>query len=184
MMNGDIKMKKNIKTFMVLILTFSILTGCGSLKKEEKSDVKSSSQLQEFKEENGLLLYTDKTNSPFENSGLAITIKKGQDGYVKFVKTDKEGNPTVDYYEFNYEKDQVEKYYYVSAMGNGFYYYYDLTSNTLTKIEDKDHNDSTQSTKESQRWDSASKKMDEEVKSLEEYFETQYHMTIKDSVLK
>ncbi|MCB2289413.1 hypothetical protein LGK97_06490 [Clostridium sp. CS001] len=171
-------MKKVINVFLVLTLVFSILTGCGN------SATKSSSQLKGFSEENGLLVYTDKINSPFENSGLSISIKQGTDGYAKFIKTDKEGKETVDYYNFSYEKNQVEKYYYVSAMGTGFYYHYDLASNTLLKVEDIDHKDTTKSVKDSGRWDNAVLKVDDEIKSLEKYFMDQYKMSIKDSVVK
>lgn len=133
-------------------------------------------------EKDGLTIYTDLQKSPFENSGLKITIKKGEDGYAKFVKTDLTGKETVDYYNFDYAKNVMEKYYYVSAMGTAYYYYYDLAGNALVKVEDGDHKDSTQSLKDNKRWDGANEKTQDEVKSLEDYFKSQYGMTIKEAV--
>ena len=181
-------MKKIISSLFVLILTMGLLAGCGkkvveNADKTQKNSAAVNSQLEKFKEKEGLLTYTDKSNSPFENSGLEITIKKGESGYAKFVKTDKEGKATVDYYTFDYGKNTVEKYYYVSAMGTDFYYYYDLAKGELAKIEDGKHNDNTQKTKEANRWDKAAATMQEEVKALEKYFKEQYNKTIKEAVI-
>lgn len=134
-------------------------------------------------EKEGLTIYTDLQKSPFEKSGLKITIKKGEDGYAKFVKTDLTGKETVDYYNFDYAKNMMEKYYYVSAMGTAYYYYYDLAGDALVKVEDGDHKDSTQSLKDNKRWDGANEKTKDEVKSLEDYFKSQYGMTIKEAVV-
>lgn len=184
------KTKKIIETLCVLTLTVGMLAGCGSKAADKTGDKTSeskttvSSQSVEFKEKDGLLTYTDTKNSPFENSGLEINVRKGEGGYAKFIKTDKKGKPTVEYYTFDYSKNMVEKYYYVSAMGRGFYYSYDLSKGELVKVEDAKHNDITQKTKDSKRWDKAATTTDEDVKALKKYFKEQYKMTIKDYVLK
>lgn len=161
-----------MKALVIMITISTMLVGC-----------KISSKLHMFKEQDGVLSYTDTSNSPFENGGVKIEIKKGNQGYVKFIKTDDKGNPTVDYFNFDAEKEQVEKYYYVPAMGTGYYYYYDLKNKALTKIEDIDHVDSTQKIKDANRWDNAVSKVKEEVKTLEDYFSKQYNITIKEASL-
>lgn len=182
-------MKKAIKKLLVLSMALGILVGCGGKTgetgdKSGKNDTAVTSQQVKLVEKDGLLTYTDTKNSPFEESGLKISIKKGNEGYAKFIKTDLNGGETVEYYNFDYGKNIAEKYYYVSAMGTGFYYYYDLEKGELVKVEDKEHNDTTQKTKDSKRWDKAAESMDEEVKALEKYFKEQFSMTIKETVTK
>jgi hypothetical protein len=133
-------------------------------------------------EKDGLLTATDTQKSPFENSGLKITIKKGQDGYAQFVKTDKQGNETKDYYKFDLATNTAVKYSYVAAMGSAYYYYYDLQKNELTKVEDGDHKDVTQRLKDAKRWDAAVTSTSEEVKALRSYFEAQFGKTIEKAV--
>ncbi len=134
-----------------------------------------------FAEENGVLTYLDTEHSPFEGAGLKITADKSAKT-VNFVKTDLEGNETVEYYTFDYNSNTVEQYYYVSMMGTGFYYTYDLNAGEIVKIEDIDHNDSTQSTKDSGRYDSANDRLKGDVASLEAYFTEQYGISISDMV--
>lgn len=184
-------MKKRLVLLTVCILSIVlIVVGCG--KKTELAEDKGQAQEtsnenlegeEKFKEEDGILTYLDTENSPFDDLGLKILIEKGSEGYVKFIKTDLTGKESVDYYIFNYANNTFEKYYFVSAMGSGFYYYYDLEEEELTKVEDKDHNDSTQGMKESNRWDSAVENTKDDIKILEEYFEEQYNSTIKEFVL-
>ncbi|MGN0587194.1 MAG: hypothetical protein ACI4JF_07905, partial [Oscillospiraceae bacterium] len=113
--------------------------------------------------------------------GLKITADKSAKT-VNFVKTDLQGNETVEYYTFDYNSNTVEQYYYVSMMGTGFYYTYDLSAGEIVKIEDIDHNDSTQSTKDSGRYDSANDRIKGDVASLEAYFTEQYGISISDIV--
>ncbi|MBU5428257.1 hypothetical protein KQI41_17830 [Tissierella pigra] len=186
-------MKKIVSLLLVLMLTMAVVGGCSpknnnveeSLQTNnvENENQNENQDVSKFEEKDGLLVYTDVENGPFDESGLKISIKEGEDGYVEFIKTDLEGNETVDYYKFDYATNTMEKYYYVSAMGTAFYYYYDLEEGQLVKVEDGDHNDSTEGMKSSGRWDSAAEKTDEEVKLLEDYFKEQYSMTIKESVL-
>ena len=169
-------MKKVLALLLVLIMSLGMFAGCA----KEASQALPEGITAE--EKDGLTIYTDTKNSPFENSGLKITIKKGEDGFVKFIKTDTEGRETVDYYSFDYSKDTLEKYYYVAAMGSAYYYYYDLNKNEVLKAEDQDHKDITQTMKDSGRLSKAGTKIAEEIKSLEDYYKAQYGMTIKDAV--
>ena len=61
---------------------------------------KNTGSKAEFTDENGILTYLDTENSPFEDSGLKITADKSAKT-VKFVKTDLEGNETMEYYLFD-----------------------------------------------------------------------------------
>ncbi len=67
-------------------------------------------------------------------------------------------------------------------MGTGHYYFYDLENNELLRVEDNEHNDSTQSTKDSGRWDGAVEKIEEEIENLENYFKESNGMTIKEFI--
>lgn len=133
-------------------------------------------------EKDGLWTATDTQKSPFEDSGLKIIIKKGSGGYAQFVKTDKKGNETKEYYKFDFAINIAIKYTYVSAMGSAYYYYYDLLKNELVKVEDGDHKDVTQRLKEAKRWDGAAKTMSEDVKALQSYFQAQFGKTIEQAV--
>lgn len=190
-------MKKIILLFLVSILAMALLVGCAAEGDGEETPVDNvqEEEVQEageddhplidanFEEKDGLLVYTDTENGPFEEAGLKISIHQGDQGYAEFIKTDLEGNETEDYYKFDYEENIMEKYYYVSAMGTAFYYYYDLEAEELVKVEDGDNEDSTESLKSAGRWDSAVESTEEDMDILEEYFESQYNMTIKEAVL-
>lgn len=118
-----------------------------------------------FSEENGILTYIDTKHSPFEGAGLKITADKSAKT-VNFVKTDLKGNETVEYYTFDFNSNTVEQYYYVSMMGTGFYYTYDLNASEIIKIEDTDRNDSTQSSKDNGRYDGANERLKADVSYL------------------
>lgn len=134
-----------------------------------------------FTDENGVLTYLDTANAPFEGAGLKITVDKAAKT-VNFVKTDLDGNETVEYYNFDLNNNTVEEYYYVSMMGTGFYYTFDLAANEIVKVEDSDRNDSTQSTKDSGRYDGANDRMKGDVEALQNYFTENYGVSIEDMV--
>ena len=134
-----------------------------------------------FTDENGVLTYLDTANAPFEGAGLKITVDKAAKT-VNFVKTDLDGNETVEYYTFDLNSNTVEEYYYVSMMGTGFYYTFDLAANEIVKVEDSEHNDSTQSTKDSGRYDGANDRMKGDVEALQNYFTENYGVSIEDMV--
>ncbi len=180
-------MKRVLTLLLVLTMVLGILSGCtnnvpAAGDKPVDETIAALPEGVTMEEKDGLTVYTDLKNSPFENSGLKITIKKGENGYIKFVKVDLEGRETVDYYTFDYSKNILEKYYYVSAMGSAYYYYYDLNKSEVYKVEDQEHKDITQTMKDSDRLGKAQEKIAGEIASLEDYYKKQYNMTIKEAV--
>ena len=132
-------------------------------------------------EEDGVLTCLDVETSPFEGGGLRTVVDQAA-GSVTFTKTDLNGNDTLEYFEFVPAENSVEKYYYVSAMGTGFYYYYDLSAGEMVRLESDTHEDKTESYKSMGRFDSANETMQSEVKLLTEYFSANFGMTIEDAV--
>lgn len=155
-------------------------------KKEEPKSEEPKEKLKEskFTEEDGMFVFTDLENSPYEGMGLKIVVEKGETGKAKFVKTDMEGNEDVNYFIFDYSSNTFEKYNYVSAMGSGYYYYYDLAAKELTKVENNDHEDTTEGLKAAGRWDGAVASTEEDIVALEKYFEAQHGTTIEEFVKK
>lgn len=148
---------------------------------EAETEAASAAGTDVFTDENGVLTYLDTANAPFEGAGLKITVDKAAKT-VNFVKTDLDGNETVEYYNFDLNSNTVEEYYYVSMMGTGFYYTFDLAANEIVKVEDSEHNDSTQSTKDSGRYDGANDRMKGDVEALRNYFTENYGVSVKDMV--
>lgn len=148
---------------------------------EAETEAESAAGTDVFTDENGVLTYLDTANAPFEGAGLKITVDKAAKT-VNFVKTDLDGNETVEYYNFDLNNNTVEEYYYVSMMGTGFYYTFDLAANEIVKVEDSDRNDSTQSTKDNGRYDSANDRMKGDVEALQNYFTENYGVSIEDMV--
>lgn len=146
-----------------------------------ETEAESAASTDVFTDENGVLTYLDTANAPFEGAGLKITVDKAAKT-VNFVKTDLDGNETVEYYNFDLNNNTVEEYYYVSMMGTGFYYTFDLAANEIVKVEDSEHNDSTQSTKDNGRYDSANDRMKGDVEALRNYFTENYGVSIEDMV--
>lgn len=146
-----------------------------------ETEAESAASTDVFTDENGVLTYLDTANAPFEGAGLKITVDKAAKT-VNFVKTDLDGNETVEYYNFDLNSNTVEEYYYVSMMGTGFYYTFDLAANEIVKVEDSDRNDSTQSTKDNGRYDSANDRMRGDVEALQNYFTENYGVSIEDMV--
>lgn len=148
---------------------------------EEETEAASAASTDVFTDENGVLTYLDTANAPFDGAGLKITVDKAAKT-VNFVKTDLEGVETVEYYTFDFNSNTVEEYYYVSMMGTGFYYTFDLAANEIVKVEDSDRNDTTQSTKDNGRYDSANDRMRGDVEALQNYFTENYGVPIEDMV--
>lgn len=148
---------------------------------EAETEAESAAGTDVFTDENGVLTYLDTANAPFDGAGLKITVDKAAKT-VNFVKTDLDGNETVEYYNFDLNNNTVEEYYYVSMMGTGFYYTFDLGANEIVKVEDSEHNDSTQSTKDNGRYDSANDRMKGDVEALRNYFTENYGVSIEDMV--
>ncbi len=194
-------MKKKILAIAVLAAVMS-MTACSSNQGSTTTDSETTTQAEEteaaaetdaeteaasaagtdvFTDENGVLTYLDTANAPFEGAGLKITVDKAAKT-VNFVKTDLDGNETVEYYNFDLNSNTVEEYYYVSMMGTGFYYTFDLAANEIVKVEDSEHNDSTQSTKDSGRYDGANDRMKGDVEALRNYFTENYGVSVEDMV--
>lgn len=146
-----------------------------------ETEAASAASTDVFTDENGVLTYLDTANAPFDGAGLKITVDKAAKT-VNFVKTDLEGVETVEYYTFDFNSNTVEEYYYVSMMGTGFYYTFDLAANEIVKVEDSDRNDTTQSTKDNGRYDSANDRMKGDVEALQNYFTENYGVSIEDMV--
>ncbi|MFA5659375.1 MAG: hypothetical protein WC900_08835 [Oscillospiraceae bacterium] len=190
-------MKKSISILLAAILTAASMAGCSSNDTSSEASttteaatttastteaLTSEASPEGLTEENGVLTGLDTENCPFEGAGLRITIDTAAKT-AEFFKTDLNGNDTVEYYIFDYSGEpSVEQYYYVSMMGTGFYYTYDLSAGEIVKIEDSDHADVTQSTKDSGRFDSANDRLKGDVAAIENYFLTQYGKTISDAV--
>lgn len=183
-------MKKTL-ALILATLTMATMTACSSAPSKPESNDDSASKPEvstpeasqgklELKEEDGVLKCLDTTNSPFEDSGLNITVD-GETQTVNFVKTDSAGKDTVEYWKFNYTDNTVEKYTYVSMMGTGFYYYYDLSAQELVRVESDNHEDKTDSTKENGRFDSAAEDTKDQVNKLEAYFSEQFGKSIKEA---
>lgn len=134
-------------------------------------------------EKDGLLTDLDTSGKPFEGGGVRTAVDRAQ-GTVTFTKTDAAGKDTVEYLKFTPAKQEVEKYTFVSMMGTGFYYIYDLKADALVRIENKDHQDQTESSKKSGRFDTAAKNTKADVDSLQAYFQERFGQSIADAVKK
>lgn len=178
-------MKKIISIVVIVGMLVGLLVGCGN--STDKTDAATSKETKglELVDNDGILVATDiSDNVPFDDAGFKIEIKKASDGYAKFTITDKNGNETADYYNFDFSTGEVEKYHYVSMMGTGFYYYYDMELEELVRLEDDDHVDSTQSSKDGGRWDSAAEDTAAEMKLIEDYFASEFESSIENYVTK
>ena len=170
-------MKKLITLALAVVMLLS-LAACGS--QEKPAEPKNEAKI-ELQDNNGILEAVDVTTSPLEGCGVHVQIDKAS-GTVTFIKTDDTGKDTTEYYKFTPSKNEVEQFYYVSMMGTGFYYYFDTAAGEMVRMEDMDHNDSTQSAKDNGRWDKAAEGLKADVTSLQTYFESNYGMTIADAV--
>lgn len=166
------------RRILCLLLALTALLGlaaCGGKKAEE------SAAKPELKEENGVLSCLDTSGGPFSDCALHVVVDKSA-GTVTFVKATKDGKDTKEYYCFTPAEHMLEQYYYVSMMGTGFYYYYDTDLGEMVRMEDKDHNDSTQSAKDHGRFDGPAAQIKEDAAALETYFSDTFGMTIAEAV--
>lgn len=164
-----------MKKLMTLVLALAMvlsLAACGS--------PDSGDAAVKLEDNNGILEAVDVATSPLEGCGVHVQVDKAQ-GTVTFIKTDDAGQDTTEYYKFTPAKNEVEQYYYVSMMGTGFYYYFDLEANEMVRMEDMEHKDSTESAKENGRFDPAAEGLKADVAALQTYFESTFGMTIADA---
>lgn len=181
------KMKKKLFVMaLVTVMTLS-LSACGDKSTPSTSTPAESSVLAEtstpeektsseekagWSEVEGILTYTD-TNSPFQEGGLKLQ-KDSNAKTIKFILTDANGNETPEYYLFDLSNSTVERYRFVSQMGVGFYYTYDLKENTIVKVENDEREDTTEKTKSSGRLESAIEETKEKIELLKNYFSEKF----------
>lgn len=163
-------MKKYLLPIVGLLLALA-LTACGTAQNTSTPKLEANGSVQEC---------VDTACSPIADCGIHTVVDKAA-GTVTFTKTDKNGKDTVEYLKFTPAKNEVEKYYYVSMMGTGFYYYYDLSQDTMVRVEDKDHKDVTESSKSNNRFDKAAEEMKTEVTALQDYFKTYFGESVADA---
>ena len=164
---------KKLTAMILAVLAIACLAGCSS---ETKG--KSAAKLED--KGDGTFTYLEVENSPLDG-GLLITVDKNA-GTVNMQITDKSGNETTEYYKFIPAESACERYRYVAMMGTGFYYTYDYDAGEITKILNNDKEDTTQSTKDSGRFESAQSETKEQVDSLISYFETTFGTTLSESL--
>ena len=164
---------KRLTAIILAVAAIACLAGCSGEKGNE-----SAAKLED--KGDGTLTYLETENSPLDG-GLLITVDKSA-GTVNMQVTDKSGNETTEYYKFSPSESICERYRYVAMMGTGFYYTFDYDAGEMTKILNNDKEDTTQSTKEAGRFDSAQSETKEQVDSLISYFETAFGMTLSESI--
>lgn len=175
-------MKKIVSLMVILTMVLTMVSACADASGASKE---GDADKRVFTEKDGIFEALDTSDDvPVDGAGFKIEVKKATDGYAKFWITSKDGKATVDYFNFDFKSGEVEKYHYVSMMGVGFYYYYDMAKAELVRLEDDEHADSTQSSKDSGRWASAAEDTAQEIKNIENYFSKTFGSSIEDFVTK
>lgn len=130
--------------------------------------------------EDGKLDLIDTESSPYEGGGVHVIMDQEKQS-VKFIKTDAEGNDTVEYVDFHIKDKVAERYQFVAMMGKGFYYTYDLEEDALKCVENSKREDTTESSKKAGRFDTAAAATKEEVDKLKTYFAEHYGKEIMEA---
>ena len=128
----------------------------------------------------GKLDLIDTESSPYEGGGVHVIMDQEKQS-VKFIKTDAEGNDTVEYVDFHIKDKVAERYQFVAMMGKGFYYTYDLEEDALKCVENSKREDTTESSKKAGRFDTAAAATKEEVDKLKTYFAEHYGKEIMEA---
>lgn len=128
----------------------------------------------------GKLDLIDTESSPYEGGGVHVIMNQEKQS-VKFIKTDADGNDTVEYVDFHIKDKEAERYQFVAMMGKGFYYTYDLEADALKCVENSKREDTTESSKKAGRFDTASAATKEEVDKLKTYFAEHYGKEIMEA---
>lgn len=128
----------------------------------------------------GKLDLIDTESSPYEGGGVHVIMDQEKQS-VKFIKTDAEGNDTVEYVDFHIKDKVAERYQFVAMMGKGFYYTYDLEEDALKCVENGKREDTTESSKKAGRFDTAAAATKEEVDKLKTYFAEHYGKEIMEA---
>lgn len=128
----------------------------------------------------GKLDLIDTESSPYEGGGVHVIMNQEKQS-VKFIKTDADGNDTVEYVDFHIKDKEAERYQFVAMMGKGFYYTYDLEADALKCVENSKREDTTESSKKAGRFDTAAAATKEEVDKLKTYFAEHYGKEIMEA---
>ena len=115
---------------------------------------------------------TKTSGTPVYGGGLNIVVDTGA-ATVTYTITDTAGNKTVEYLKVNYATGMIERYQYVSAMGQGFYYFGDLDGNNLSVFNTAGE-DRTEGAKSSGHYDPAVEATQEMVTSYRSYFSSAF----------
>ena len=195
-------MKKRTDTLAAVLLALALaasLSACGNSasgapKQEQKSVVAAESAAQtsealsetvsevseqdavswkdNFTEENGIYTAVVTSGTPVAGGGLVVEVDPGEET-VKFTICDTEGNRTVEYLQLNFATQMLERYQYVSAMGQGFYYYADLDGSNLS-VFNTEGEDRTEGAKESNHYQPAVDATNDMLDSYTAWFETEF----------
>ena len=138
----------------------------------EPQEQESGSWKDSFSEESGIYTAVATSGTPVAGGGLVVEVDT-QEETVKFTICDTDGNPTVEYLLLNYETQILERYQYVSAMGQGFYYYADLDGSNLS-VFNTEGEDRTEGAKESNHYQPAVDATKEMLDSYTAWFETEF----------
>ena len=110
-----------------------------------------------------------------------IEIRRGSDGYVKFTVVSLDGTVMTDYFMFMPNRAQMEWRRWVSAMGFTYFYSFDLNTRQLLKVENDDGEDVSEGMRNSGRWENAVETVAAEVEKMENYFRTQFGVSISEA---
>lgn len=180
-------MKKKLLVMALVAVVTLTMSACGNQKKapdastpvESSMPTTTSTQAEtpsgdkaEWTEAEGGMTYMD-TASPFGEGGLKLQ-KDPNAKTIKFILTDAKGNETPEYYLFDLSNSTVERYRFVSQMGVGFYYTYDLTQDTIVKVQNDEKEDTTEKTKSSGRLEGAVEETKEKIELLKNYFSRKF----------
>lgn len=169
-------MKKSGVIVLLVLSVLLVFTACSS-----ESTSANVGNLEFVDNGDGTLTCLDLETSPFTGGGTFITVDNNEE-FVNFQITNNQGDETVEYYKFVPSDKTVERLYYVSAMGTQFTYIMDYSSLSLTKVINADGEDSTESVKESGRFEKAETETKEIVESIMLYFEEGYGKTIDEAI--
>ena len=188
-------MRKGLKTVLTIVLAGCVLcmaAACSNTKTEEKTPEKQESAASEaasanekeetaqtpaswkdaFEKDGDVYTAVVTSETPVAGGGLVVEVDTAAHT-VRYTICDTSGNKTVEYLLMNYDTELIERFQYVSAMGQGFYYYADLEGNDLS-VFNTDGEDRTQGSIDSNHYQPAVDATKEMIQSYSSFFETQF----------
>lgn len=148
---------------------------------EAQEEVQAASWKDNFEQSGSLYFCTRTSGTPVQGGGLEVIVDTSE-GSVTYIIVDTAGNETVEYLYMNYSSGQVERYQYVSAMGQGFYYYCDLNGNNLS-VFNTDGEDRTAGAQDAGHYDSAVESTGAMISSYTAYFSSAFGISAQDAAL-